>query len=422
MKILIAILMLSLCLPAALAQSSNSNMNQESIEATTAITLPVDSVTIYPDGLVSARRMGAMEVTEGRHEFVVTVPESASKDSVQLSVSNATVERVVYGGNPTYTLNISSTGVQKFLLSYLMYDAATWEPRYAIHLDNDTLLISASAIIENRGGEDLKNVRLKLVAGLPQAVFSGYAMAAPAPEANYAMEAAMDKSIAPAAPRISFNSHLETLFIFELQGRKDLEMNKEIGLPLFEGLVPLERTYVWDASTYEEGPAIEEIRANNTMHLPWPTGRAQLYRDGEYVSTVEIPYTPNGTNASLNLGSSADLKVEKKLKDYNLSEQIRGVKSSDNATGSIKVTTENSTYQLEVESNLDRAAALEISDIRPKEARIVSISPKPSDVTATGLKWNLVLKPREKVTVEYTYQIVNTETVRSMDLTKQQQY
>lgn len=367
--------------------------------------------------------MGTMEVTEGRHDFVVTVPDSASKDSVLLSVSNATIERIVYGGNPTYTLNVSSTGIQKFALSYLMYDAATWSPRYAIHLDNDTLQISANAIIENKGGEDLKNIRLKLVAGLPQAVFSDYAAAAPAPEVSYAAnEVAMYKSVAPAALRASTNSQLETLFIFELQGRKDLEMNKEIGLPLFEGLVPLERTYVWDASIYDEGPTTEEIRANNTMHLPWPTGQAQLYRNGDYVSTIEIPYTPNGTNASLDLGSSADLKVEKRLLDYNVSEKVQSVKSNDNSSGSIKVTTENSTYQLKVESNLDRTANLEITDIRPKEARIVSISPKPSEVTAAGLKWNLTLKPREKVTVEYTYQIVNTETVRSMDLANQKQY
>jgi hypothetical protein len=418
MKLLIALLMLSLCLPAAFAQGSNP----EPVEATTAITLPVDSVTIYPDGLVSVRRIGTMDVTEGRHDFVVTVPDSASKDSVLLSVSNSTIERIVYGGNPLYTLNVSSTGVQKFVLSYLMYSAATWEPRYAIHLDNDTLQISANAVIQNTGGEDLKNIRLKLVAGLlPQTSIVEYPAAAPAAEANYRMaDTVLEKSVSP-APMQSFNSQLETLFIFELPGRKDLEMNKEIGLPLFDGTVPLQRTYVWDASIYEDGPAIEEIRANNTMRLPWPTGQAQLYRDDEYVTTIQIPYTPNGTNASLNLGSSADLKVEKKLKDYNLSEQIQGVKSSDNSTGSIKVTTENSTYQLKVESNIDDRAALEINDIRPKEAKIVSISPKPSEVTATGLRWKLNILPHEKMTVEYTYQIVNTETVRTMVLAKQQQ-
>ena len=96
-KFLIAHLMLSFCLLAGLASSISS----ESIEATTAITLPVDSVTIYPDGLMAVKRMGSLDLTEGTHKFVVNVPKK---------VSNATMERVVYDGNPVYTLNLAAGG------------------------------------------------------------------------------------------------------------------------------------------------------------------------------------------------------------------------------------------------------------------------------------------------------------------------
>lgn len=37
--------------------------------------------------------------------------------------------------------------------SYLMYHAGSWEPRYDLQLSNDTLKISAKAIVKNNGGE-----------------------------------------------------------------------------------------------------------------------------------------------------------------------------------------------------------------------------------------------------------------------------
>lgn len=83
----------------------------------------------------------------------------------------------------------------------------------------------------------------------------------------------------------------ETLYIFELKGRKDLDMGKKIGLPLFDETIPIVRTYTWNANKELSGPGVEEIRANNTMTAPWPTGNALLYRNGEFVSSITMPYT-----------------------------------------------------------------------------------------------------------------------------------
>ncbi|MHB8118844.1 MAG: DUF4139 domain-containing protein [Methanothrix sp.] len=398
--------MLSLCLPAALASVDSS----PSVEATTAITLPVDSVTIYPDGLMAVKRMGSLDVTDGVHKFVINVPEKAEQSSVLLSVSNATQERVVYDANPVYTLNISAPGSQSFDLSYLMYNAATWKPVYDLHLLSDSVLVKANAVLSNRGGEDLKNVRLKLVAGLPLGTEPYYAKAAPQINQRYAeaapMAEAMDYAAAPAT------GELETLYIFELEGRKDLVMDKEIGFPLFEEESPLVRIYTWDASSQTEGPAVEEIRANNTLTNPWPTGKALLYKNDEYVSTIDMPYTPAGTNASIVVGSSADLKVERKLSDYNITENIREI-GTGARNHTVKETTETWTYYLKIKSNLDRVAALEVTDTVPQEAVILSVSPKPAESTATSLKWKLQLAPRQKTAINYTYQVITTESLDS---------
>ncbi len=397
--------MLSLCLPAALALGNST----QSVEATTSISLPVDSVTIYPDGLVSVKRLGSLDVTEGLHKFVLDVPDAADKDTLLLSVTNASIERIVYQGSPIYTLNISKTGLQEFALNYLMYSAGSWEPRYDLQLSNESLTISANAVVENRGGEYLKNVMLKLVAGLPPQV---QLFKRPAPvQQSYAVAA---EAAAPAAPSpyvsgAGSTGELETLYIFELEGRKDLEMNKKIGLPLFEEAAPVVRIYTWDAYVDQSGPASEEIRANNTMAAPWPAGKALLYKDGEFVSAISMPYTPNGTNASIVVGSSPDLKVSKNLKEYNITEKLKAIKSADNQNHTIKETTENWTYQLKIQSNLDRTANLEVSDSRPMEAKIISITPKPAEMTATSLKWKLRVEPRQKMALNYTYQVVTTE-------------
>ena len=63
---------------------------------------------------MAVKRMGSLDLTEGRHKFVVNVPEKADQSSVLLAVSNATMERVVYDGNPVYTLDISSAGASGF--------------------------------------------------------------------------------------------------------------------------------------------------------------------------------------------------------------------------------------------------------------------------------------------------------------------
>jgi hypothetical protein len=408
MKLFAAILMLLLCAP-SLALS----LEESGVEATTAITLPVDSVTIYPEGLMAVKRMGSLDVTEGSHKFVVNVPEGADTGSLLLNVSNATVEGVVYDANPVYSLNVSSAGSQDFSLSYLMYNAATWEPRYDLHLTDDRVLVKAEAKVSNRGGEDLKDVRLKLVAGLSPVVQPYLAKTAPQMLERYALAAApaaeaMDLAAEPA----SSTGELETLYIFELEGRKDLLMNKQIGLPLFQEDAPLARVYTWDAYNQQEGPAEEEIRVNNTLISPWPAGNALLYRDDEYVSTIEMPYTPAGTNASIVVGPSADLKVESKLSDYNITENIKVIGSTE-GNRTVRETIEDWTYSLEIKSNLDREAAIEVTDTIPQEAVLVSISPEPAESTATSLKWMMQLLPRQETAINYTYEVITTESLDS---------
>lgn len=377
---------------------ANAGDSAKEVAATTAISLPVDSVTIYQDGLVFVKRTGSMDLTEGTHKFVVDIPENADTSSLLFLVTNSSLERIVYDKMPVYTINVTSTARQSFLLSYLVRDGGRWTPNYYIHLLNDSMLLTANALINVDLREDLKNVQIRLVA-MPEREVP-IMMRAPAPTEAKAEVLLYD--IAAGAP----TGELETLFVFVLENRTDLVAGKSIGLPLFEDLAPAWRVYTWDAYYNPDGPAKEEIRVNNTADHPWPDGNAQVFRDGEYVTTLSMPYTAKGANASLSMGPSADLKLSKKLIDYNITENVV---SFGNDTA--KVTTENWTYQLEIKSNTDKEIDLEVKDTIPMEAKVIDVSPEPSEITATLLKWNLKVAPREETKIRYAYTVVTVETI-----------
>jgi len=230
-------------------------------------------------------------------------------------------------------------------------------------------------------------------------------------QANYA-DAVPEVAMIP-APASSYatssSSELEAFYIFQLEGRKDLEHNKAVGFSLFQDSAPIDRFYVWDASSDESSPAMEEIRVNNTMGAPWPSGSAMLYKDDDYISTITMPYTPNGTNASITIGPSTDLKVSKKIKDHNKTEALKGTVSQDGANHTLKEAIEVWTYELGIKSNVDRPAMLEVSDTRPMDSKLINVSMNASELMATGMEWKLTLSPWEKRTISYSYQVITTE-------------
>lgn len=62
-----------------------------------------------------------------------------------------------------------------------------------------------------------------------------------------------------------------------------------------------------------------------------------------------MPYTPAGTNASIVVGPSADLRMESKLFDYNLTESIKKI-GARARNHTVKNIMETWTYNLLVKS------------------------------------------------------------------------
>ena len=78
-----------------------------------------------------------------------------------------------------------------------------------MHLGNDSVSVKANAVISNSGGEDLKSVRLKLVAGLSPVVQPYLAKGASqsllrSPVAAAPAMEAIDMAAAPGPPQASW--------------------------------------------------------------------------------------------------------------------------------------------------------------------------------------------------------------------------
>ena len=54
---------------------------------------------------------------------------------------------------------------------------------------------------------------------------------------------------------------------------------------------------------------------------------------------------------------------------------------------------------------------MEVTDLVPQEAVIVSVSSKPAESTATSLKWKLRLSPRQEAAINYTFQVITTQSL-----------
>ena len=54
---------------------------------------------------------------------------------------------------------------------------------------------------------------------------------------------------------------------------------------------------------------------------------------------------------------------------------------------------------------------MEATDTLPQEAEIIDVAPKPTETTATSLKWRLQLMSRQKTAIDYSYRVVTTESM-----------
>jgi hypothetical protein len=217
-------------------------------------------------------------------------------------------------------------------LSYLT-EGLGWHADYVtvVSPKDDSMDLNAWVTIDNRSGAAYKDAKLKLVAGdvhrsqpAPRPMMYAKAMAAAAPEANFAEKA-------------FFEYHLYTL-----QRPTTLADNETKQVELAEAAgVPLTKEYLYDGSGGIMWPGggryLSPEWGNNSaakvavtlqfanaksagLGIPLPQGRVRVYKkddDGalEFIGEDQIDHTPKDEKVRLHLGDAFDVVGERKRTD-----------------------------------------------------------------------------------------------------------
>lgn len=238
---------------------------------------------------------------------------------------------------PTLVIGLHSGAEkpQKLELSYLTGGLA-WKADYVANLASDekTLDLSGWVTLTNQSGAAYPNATLQLVAGDVNRVKE---------RTQYRMNgvAMMDKSMAPAAPKMAEESLFE-YHLYTLDRPTTLKENqtKQVALLSASG-VPVRKEYLLKGESYyyqgsygdlgdklKVGVFVEfDNKTESRMGMPLPKGIVRVYkRDSEgraqFVGEDAIDHTPKNELVRLKLGEAFDVTARRKQTDYkNLGKQ-----------------------------------------------------------------------------------------------------
>ena len=228
-----------------------------------------------------------------------------------------------------------------------------WTPSYLVDIvGQEKATLSAKALIVNEA-YDLNDVSVQLATGFPRLQFAevrspigmkesleqflaavsggrpeepqfrqrAFAMAESARMAGAAMD------VAPGLRSRGGRRHGRGPV--PLPGRPDhpAEQDRVAYIPLFTEAVPYEDLYEWQIPDYVdeagrflfrgERPQDEKkqevwhsIQLQNTTRVPWTPAPAEVIRSNMIVGQAEMPYTPSGDDATLQISRAADITAE----------------------------------------------------------------------------------------------------------------
>jgi hypothetical protein len=298
---------------------------------------------------------------------------------------------------------------------------------------------------------DLRNVRLDLVTGFPNIQFSevnspvamsqdleGFMKALTAGRSetrrreHLTQQRAMVSNImayqddfsapAPGYSTAREGAVFEDLFLYPVENLT-LPRKETACIPLFTAEVPYEHIYVWkipdmldeDERYRRERERDEQLFAEevwhscrlvNNMKMPWTTAAAQFVKDNQITGQDTCYYTAPGAettiriNRAMNvLAEEAELELERK-RDATIFHGYR--------YDLVKVKGE-----LKLQNRLGKSANVEVT--KNLSGEVLETVPQAEDIpTAKGLKkvnprhalvWEIELKPGEKQTLTYTYEV-----------------
>ena len=345
-----------------------------------------------------------------------------------------------------------AAGGEKIGINYLAR-GITWLPSYIIDIsDPKTARLSSKALVINEVA-DLNNVLLDLVTGFPNIQFGevnspvamsqnlegflkalttgrsessrsgrGYMMRQQAMLSNVARYGDDVNVPVPGYSTAREGSVSEDLFLYPVENFTLLK-GETACIPLFTAEVPYKHIYIWkipdmldNNERYQRNrsndklPLSEEVwhscRLVNNMKMPWTTAAAEFIKDGQFTGQDICYYTAPGAETTIRINRAMNVLAEKV--ELELERKRNAANFYGNRFDLVKIKGE-----LKLQNRLDKNVTVEIT--KDLSGEVIESAPKAKDIpTAKGLKqvnsrhilvWEIELKPGQKKTLSYTYEV-----------------
>ena len=341
---------------------------------------------------------------------------------------------------------------EKIGINYLAR-GITWSPSYMIDISNPkTAKLSAKALVINEVA-DINNVHLDLVTGFPNIQFGevnspvamsqnlegflkalttgrsessrsgrGYMMRQQTMISNVARYGNDVSAPMPGYSTARKGSVSEDLFLYPVENFTLLK-GETACIPLFTAEVSYKHIYIWKIPdmldnneryqrnrSNDKQPLSEEVwhscRLVNNMKMPWTTAAAEFVKDGQFTGQDICYYTAPGTETTIRINRAMNVLAEKV--ELELERKRNATNFYGNRYDLVKVKGE-----LKLQNRLDKNVTVEIT--KNLSGEMIESAPKAKDIpTAKGLKqvnprhilvWEIELKPGQKETLSYTYEV-----------------
>ena len=236
-----------------------------------------------------------------------------------------------------WQLAAPSAGTQDFDLGYATAGLA-WRAEYRVDArglgKQCRMSLDGAAMVANRSGADIANVRLTLVAGEPR---RAQAMPMQVSRMETKQVMAMDAGVAAPAPVASGEYQA-----YKLPAAADLPQGSVQRLPLVDAVdgIACERRYEtrsdmgdwrppyplldenFGAGDGQPQAVVATLRFSNDnaagLGVPLPAGRVRMFDGADFLGEASLPHTPAGKDVSLEIGNVFDLAAERTRESFQL--------------------------------------------------------------------------------------------------------
>ena len=311
--------------------------------------------------------------------------------------------------DPVVNLGLKSSQSRKALPLGFFTGGASWQASYQVLLGSGTARVTGMAVI-GAGTLSLRDAEVQLLAGSVATATDQFAKRRPMAAAPMAAR----EELAYATEQKVGEFHLYTLpgkvtllpgitsstALFEpasVSYTKGYEVTGNIpywgGLPQFgdEEEVPVQVTYV-----------LQRPRKTDFGDRPLPGGVARLFEPDsggrlQLVGEAAMDHIPAGEDLRLGAGEAFDLKAKRVQTNYT---------TKRDSTGGSWRTVATADYRVTVTNAADKAASVDIIEVRGGEWSVVSSSIKPEKLSSTRTRFRVQVPAAGKATLTYRVRVI----------------